>query len=215
MIGAAERQQPERQRVQPRERHVRRADHQRQHEVRQPGEHRDHEQEDQHGGVDREHAVVLLGGEELHARLGQLGADQHGEHAAHEQEEERGDRVLDPDHLVVGVDAEVVAPAVGAVAGVVLRPGGAPDRPVEPVVAGADADQEEDRDREQLDDRDRVAVDDRVVVHQPADQHDDPEAEGEAQHLEQRGPVPAGRAELRGKRDARRARRGPRELRLP
>ena len=85
-------------------------------------------------GVDREHAVVLLGGEELHAGLGQLRADQHRQQAADEQEEERGDRVLDPDDLVVGVDAEVVAPACGRRA----RSGppgawGARD-PVEPVV---------------------------------------------------------------------------------
>ena len=117
-------------------------------------------------GVDREHAVVLLGGQELHPRLGQLGADQHRQQAADEQEEERGDRVLDPDHLVVGVDAEVVAPAVGAVRGVVLGPGGLARRPVEPVVARPRGRQEEQRHGDQRDDRDRVAVDDRVVVHQ-------------------------------------------------
>ena len=60
--------------------------------------------------------LYCSGVQELHARLGELGADQHRQQAADEEEEERGDRVLDPDHLVVGVDAEVVAPAVRAVA---------------------------------------------------------------------------------------------------
>ena len=48
--------------------------------------------------------------------LRQLGADEHREHPAGQEEEDRGGEVLDPDHLVVGVDAEVVAPAVRAVA---------------------------------------------------------------------------------------------------
>ena len=190
------------QRVQPRERHVRRADHQRQHEVREPGEHRDHEQEDQDGRVDREDAVVLLGGQELHPRLGELDADQHRQQAADEQEEERGDRVLDPDHLVVGVDAEVVAPAVGAVAGVVLGPGQPARRPVEPVVAGPDPDQERERDREQRHGRDGVARDHRVDVLEPPDQRGDPEREAEADDLEERGPVPARGAQLGRQRNA-------------
>ena len=38
-----------------------------------------------------------------------------------DEEEDRRDEVLDADHLVVGVDLEVVAPAVGAVARVVVR----------------------------------------------------------------------------------------------
>ena len=115
-----------------------------------------------------------------------------------EQEEERGDRVLDADHLVVGVDAEVVAPAVRAVSGVVLGARGPAGGPVEPVIEGAEADQEEQRHRDQRDDRDRVAVDDRVLVHQPPDQDGQAERECEAEHVEQRCPVPPGSAELAG-----------------
>ena len=64
--------------------------------------------------------LKVFGVDELAARRGELGAHQHRHQAADEQEEERGDRVLDADHLVVGVDAEVVLPRVRAVAGVVL-----------------------------------------------------------------------------------------------
>ncbi len=190
-------------RVQPRERHVRSTDHQRKHEVRQAGEHRDHEQEDQQRGVDREDAVVLRGGQKLHSRLGQLGADQHREQAPDEQEEERGDRVLDPDHLVVGVDLEVVPPGVGAVGRVLLGARRLARSPVEPVVGGADPDEEEQRHGDQRDDRDRVGIDHRVLVHRPADQDRQAKREGEADHVEQRRPVPARRAQLRRKRHAR------------
>ena len=68
IIDAGDRQQPERQRVQARERHVRRADHQRQDVVRQPGEDRDDEQEDQDRRVDAEQAVVGVRVDELAAR---------------------------------------------------------------------------------------------------------------------------------------------------
>ena len=60
--------------------------------------------------------LKVFGVDDLLARLRQLGPHHLRERAADEQEEERGDRVLDPDHLVVGVDAEVVLPAAGAVA---------------------------------------------------------------------------------------------------
>ena len=156
IISAGDRQHPERQRVQPRERHVRRADHQRQDVVRQPGEDRDDEQEDHQRRVDAEEAVVRVRVDELRARRRELGAHEHRQQAADEHEEERGDDVLDPDHLVIGVDAEVVLPGVRAVARVVLGPRRAPGRPVEPVVEGAEADEEEQRRGDQRDDQDRV-----------------------------------------------------------
>ena len=53
--------------------------------------------------------------------------------------------VLDADHLVVGVDLEVVLPAVGAVARVVVHPGRASRDVVQPVVEGADPGQEAER----------------------------------------------------------------------
>ena len=57
IIDPGQREQPVGQGVQPRERHVGRADHEREHVVRDPREHRDDEQEDQDRGVDREQAV--------------------------------------------------------------------------------------------------------------------------------------------------------------
>ena len=64
--------------------------------------------------------VERLRVEVLVARLRELGAEEHREEAADAEEDDRRDEVLDADHLVVGVDAEVVAPRARAVAGVVL-----------------------------------------------------------------------------------------------
>ncbi len=66
-----------------------------------------------------------------------------------EEEEDRRHEVLDSDHLVVGVDPEVVAPAAGAVAGVVLGLGRVAEAVLDPVVEGADAGQEADRSGDQ------------------------------------------------------------------
>ena len=77
--------------------------------------------------------------------LRELGAEDHRHEPADDEEEERRHEVLDADHLVVGVDAEVVAPAVGAVARVVLGPRRPAGDVVEPVVEGADAGEEADR----------------------------------------------------------------------
>ena len=74
-------------------------------------------------------AVVGARREVLRARLGQLGAHAFGQRAADHEEEEGQHQVLDPDHLVVGVDPEVVLPAAGAVRGVIL---------LDPVGAAAD-----------------------------------------------------------------------------
>ena len=167
------------------------------HEVREPGEHGNHEEEDEDRRVDREQAVELLGRDEVHAGLGQLRADEHREHAADEEEEERGDHVLDADDLVVSVDLEVIAPRVRAVVGVLLRARRAARHPVEPVVAGADAEEEEDRHRDQLDDGDRVGVDHRVLMHGDPDDAGQREPEREADDVEQRRAVPAGCSQLR------------------
>ena len=119
---AGHRQHPERERVQARERHVRRPDHQRQDVVRDPGEDRDHEDEDHQRRVGREEAVVEARVDDLRAGLGELGADQHRDQPTAEEEEEGRDDVLDPDHLVIGVELEVVPPRLGPVLGVVLGP---------------------------------------------------------------------------------------------
>ncbi len=74
------------------------------------------------------------------------------------EEEEEGDAdVLDADHLVIGVELEVVLPAVGAVAGVVVGDRRLAGRPAEPVVEGAEADQPAERGRDRGDDDVRVA----------------------------------------------------------
>ena len=65
---AAERDHPERQRVDAREGHVRGADLERDDVVREAGHHRHHEQEDHRRAVHREELVVRLGVQELDAR---------------------------------------------------------------------------------------------------------------------------------------------------
>ena len=107
-----DRQQPVRQRVQARERHVGRAEHQRHREVRETGEGRDDEDEDHQRRVHGDEPVVGLRVHELHPRLGELGAEEHRHQAADDEEDERRHEVLDADHLVVGVDLEVVLPVV-------------------------------------------------------------------------------------------------------
>src|SRR4029079_9069197 len=104
----------------------------------------------------RHEGVEGLRVEELHSGLRELGTEQHREEAADGEEEERGDEVLDPDHLVVGVDLEVVLPAVRPVVRVVVHQRRAPRDPVEPVVEGADAEQEADRRRDHPGDEDDV-----------------------------------------------------------
>ena len=102
------------------------------------------------------------------ARLRELGADEQREHPAGEEEEDRRDEVLDADHLVVGVDPEVVAPALGAVAGVVFRAGREAERVVHPVVEGADAGEEADRRGDEGGDEDeRLGEEDRVPAGGP------------------------------------------------
>ena len=99
----AERQHPERQRVDPRERHVRRADLERHDVVPEARQHRDDEQEDHHRPVHREELVVERSswtswrpGAASSVRTAE------GEEPADEEEDERVDDVEDPDLLVVG-----------------------------------------------------------------------------------------------------------------
>ena len=198
---ARDREQPVRERVQPRERHVRRADHQRDHVVADPGEGGDHEQEDHQRRMHREQAVEGLVVDELHPRLGELGAHEHGQQAGDDEEDDRRDQVLDPDHLVVGVDPEVVAPAVRAVTGVVLRHGRLAARVARPVVEAAEADEEADRHGRERHGREDRAVPDRVPAFGPADENDEAGADPEEQrdrprHAEPPGggqPMPAAR----------------------
>ena len=98
----AERQHPERQRVDPREGHVRRADLERDDVVAEARQHRDHEQEDHERGVHREELVVGRVRQELESRRRELGPHTQGQQAADEEEHERVDDVHDPDLLVIG-----------------------------------------------------------------------------------------------------------------
>ena len=132
----------------------------RDHEVREARERGDHEQEDHQRGVDRDEAVELLVVQVLHPGPRELGAEDHRQQPAREEEEDRRHDVLDPDHLVVGVDPEVVLPAARAVARVVLGPSRIAERVVGPVVEGADAGEEAERGRDQARDGD----DDQPVV---------------------------------------------------
>ena len=114
------------------------------------GERGDDEQEDHQRRVHREERVVGRGREVLQARRRQLGADALGQHPADDEEDERRHQVLDADHLVVGVDLEVVLPRVRAVVGVILvRRGGVADQVAPPVVPAADADGEADAGEEE------------------------------------------------------------------
>ena len=101
--------------------------------------------------------------EVLVVRRRELRAEGLGEHAADQEEHERRDQVLDPDHLVVGVDLEVVAPAVGAVVGVALGELRADDV-LRPVVEAADAGDEAERH-----DQHQAGRDDLVLEPRPAD----------------------------------------------
>ena len=190
---AGDRQQPERQRVQARERHVRGADHQRDHVVAEPGERRDHEQEDHQRRVIRDQDVEGLRVEELVARLCELGAEEHREHAAGAEEEDRRDEVLDTDHLVVGVDAEVVLPRARTVTGVILGPRRATTHVVQPVVEPADAGEEAERDGHELDGDDVRALPGRVPREQRAQPDDDGQAEAEADRRHPKDTQPARR----------------------
>ncbi len=81
----------------------------RQHQDREAFEDRNGEEEHHHRSVQREHLVVLIGGEEIAVREGELQPHQEGEDTAEEQEEEGADRVPLADFAVV--DGGPVAPA--------------------------------------------------------------------------------------------------------
>jgi hypothetical protein len=98
----AEGQQPERERVQPREGHVPGTDHQRHEVVGEAGPDRHHEQEDHRGPVHGDQAVVGLRRDQRAVRHRQLEADQQGLHATQDEEQEGGEEVHDPDLLVIG-----------------------------------------------------------------------------------------------------------------
>ncbi len=72
--SAAERRHPEAERIQPRKRHVARADHQRHEVIRESEKDRHRHEENHRGAVHREHAVENLRRNECAVRLHQLNA---------------------------------------------------------------------------------------------------------------------------------------------
>ena len=157
-----------------------------------PGEGRDDEQEDHQRGVHREQAVVGARREVLVARRRQLGADALGQRAADQEEDEGRAQVLHPDHLVVGVDLEVVLPGVGAVGGVILLdPVVLADQVAVPVVEAADADQEPDAAEQHHEGVLDAGVVGRVAEQPAADRHHAEAPDQRAERGDPRGPHPA------------------------
>ncbi len=99
---AAGQEQPVGERVQAREGHVARADHQRHEVVGQAGHHRHDEQEDHRRPVHREQLVVGRRRDQRVVRRAELQAHHQRLDAAEAEEHERRDHVHDPDPLVVG-----------------------------------------------------------------------------------------------------------------
>ncbi len=123
---AAEEEEPVARHVQPRERHVRGSNLERDHEVPESSDSEgDHPEEDHDGAVHRPELVVELREHRpaRHARLaedpaeqrqrgarvGELPAHEHHQRKAEEEKQQAGDRVLDADDLVVGGE-DVLAP---------------------------------------------------------------------------------------------------------
>nr|GEU28092.1 hypothetical protein [Tanacetum cinerariifolium] len=96
------RQQPEREVVHARERHVGRADLQRDHPVGKAHEGRHDGAEHHHQAVHGGELVEEFGLEELQARMEQLAADHQRQHAARQQHDEREPQVQRADILVIG-----------------------------------------------------------------------------------------------------------------
>ena len=125
--------------------------------------------------------------DELHAGLGELGPEEHRHEPADDEEHERRREILDADHLVIGVDPEIVLPGMRAVTGMILGESRPPRDPVEPVVEGADAEQKADRpENERADEDDDVPVVDRVPAGEPANASNEIEA-GQEEHGETPG----------------------------
>ena len=98
------RQQPERDVVHARERHVRRADHQRNHPVAETADHRRHHHEEDHDQAVRGHKYVVLVSlvENLHAGKHQFRPDRHRHQGADEPRDEGEHQVHRADVLVIG-----------------------------------------------------------------------------------------------------------------
>src|SRR3989441_279406 len=99
---AGDRDDPETQRVDPRERHVLRADERWDHQVPEAREDRNRDEEDHGGTVHREQLFVRVRVHDRRSRIRELGAHQECEDPRDEEEEERIREIQDPDFMVVG-----------------------------------------------------------------------------------------------------------------
>ncbi len=134
-------QQPEGQRLDPRERHAPGADQDRHEVVRErPQDPRGHHPH-HHRAVLADQGQVLVGPHDRRRAVQQLGADQHRVEPADEEEQADAAEVLDADDLVVGAEAEVTTDAVL----LFLAQGRGPaEQPRDRVVGEAEADEEAD-----------------------------------------------------------------------
>ena len=105
-----EQEDPVGERVQPRERHVARADQQREQVDREPRQHRQRVEEDHRDAVHREELVVLLRRQQRLVRLRQLKAHDQRLDAAEDQEHEGRDDVAHAERLVIDGAEPAVEP---------------------------------------------------------------------------------------------------------
>ena len=106
------RQQPERDVVHARERHVRRPDHQRHHPIAETADHRGHDHEEDHDQTmrGREHVEHMRVMEELQSRMHQFETHSDRQHAPDQSAHERKHQVHRADVLVIG-RIEIAPPA--------------------------------------------------------------------------------------------------------
>ncbi len=136
--------QPKRKRVQTRECHIVRADHHR-HEIVRHRAHTQQNRSNHHDAVQTHHRVIEAGGEKLHPRLRELGAEDERKGASGNEKQDRGNAVLNADDFVIVIDAEITEPArFTGVRFVMLRCFFAA-HPFHPIGQCADAEQKRDK----------------------------------------------------------------------
>ena len=138
---AGRHQQPEGERLDPREGHAPRPDHDRHEVVAERAEDARGHHSHHHRAVHPHQREVLVGSDRRRRRVEQLDADQHRVEPGDEEEHADPDQVLDADDLVVGAQAEVATHALVLLLAQATRAGRACARRV---VGEAEADQEAD-----------------------------------------------------------------------
>ena len=101
---ATEDEEPVREGVQPRERHVGRPDHERHEVVREAGENRNADEKHHRRPVDRDELVVVVRADDARVRLGELQPHDQCHQSREDEEDEAGGDVEDPDPLVIRRD---------------------------------------------------------------------------------------------------------------